>query len=411
MALLAAAAATPARADFYFHHWENHHGDERRAMVRGSLSTYSSDTNLDADGNAATPAGLQSYGRFGGDAELTYGVTRAFTLFGRLAWARVSVESVPVTGSTFGFTDQTLGANFRVFERRGSPSTGMIVDLQFQLDLPVYDNSKARTEGTPFMGDGSVDITGGGFITLPLWGDRDHSFQLAGGLGYTYRNDGFSTAFPYSAVVEYAPRVEGWLTSLGILGAYSLKSDEDSATTDFISKSSGTGGSFASNAVNPSLANLRARIGYRSSPELAFDLSFTRPVWGQSVPVGMTLAFGVEARLGPDDPGRPRKDPAQQTSREYGKGNQGFVNYNLEARVLKASDRLNLVKISKGTQDGVAPGQLFDIFELNASGQPGAAVARGKVTSVRVEEAALTVTEYFKEVWIDEGFVARRVVP
>ena len=38
----------------------------------------------------------------------------------------------------------------------------------------------------------------------------------------------------------------------------------------------------------------------------------------------------------------------------------------------------------------------------------GQAVARTQVTSVRMEESALTITEYFREVWIEPGFLAKR---
>ena len=55
-------------------------------------------------------------------------------------------------------------------------------------------------------------------------------------------------------------------------------------------------------------------------------------------------------------------------------------------------------------------GQLFDIFSVKPNGQIGDAVARAKVTSVKNDEAALTITEYFKEVLINEGFIAKRLV-
>ncbi|MGC4121511.1 MAG: hypothetical protein QM765_44435 [Myxococcales bacterium] len=70
---------------------------------------------------------------------------------------------------------------------------------------------------------------------------------------------------------------------------------------------------------------------------------------------------------------------------------------------------MNLVKLNKGSKDGVAAEQEFDLFSMAPDGSPLAPVARAKVISVTEDEAALQITQYFKQVWIDEGFPARRV--
>jgi hypothetical protein len=86
------------------------------------------------------------------------------------------------------------------------------------------------------------------------------------------------------------------------------------------------------------------------------------------------------------------------------------VSYSLESKVIRSNDRLNLVKIDKGSQDGVEVGQIFDLFVPSTDQNTGEAVARGRVSNLKFNEAALVIQEYFKEVSIDNGFVARRLI-
>jgi hypothetical protein len=69
---------------------------------------------------------------------------------------------------------------------------------------------------------------------------------------------------------------------------------------------------------------------------------------------------------------------------------------------------MNLIKIDKGSQDGVELNQEYDVFLVKQNGATGEAVARARVTSVKPTEAALTITEFFREVWIEEGFLVKR---
>jgi hypothetical protein len=106
----------------------------------------------------------------------------------------------------------------------------------------------------------------------------------------------------------------------------------------------------------------------------------------------------------------PPKDPALVVPKKYDRGNQGFVSYSLEGHVARVSDRINQLRIDKGQQQGVEVGQIFDIFVVKPDGTVGESVARCKVTSVKSDDSNLTILEYFREVWIEEGFLARRLV-
>src|SRR5262249_29207109 len=139
------------------------------------------------------------------------------------------------TDSAFGLADQTVGANYRLLPKPDTtPGAGLApavqpqvfsLDLQVQLDFPAYNTTSQTTGGLPPLGDGSLDVTGGAFATLPLgqlWGGNS---RIVGGGGFTYRTGGFSSALPWSVGFQYDPREMGWLFSLGANGIFSLKSD------------------------------------------------------------------------------------------------------------------------------------------------------------------------------------------
>jgi hypothetical protein len=167
----------------------------------------------------------------------------------------------------------------------------------------------------------------------------------------------------------------------------------------------GTGGSFAADVINPSITTLRAQAGYGLSHDFLASVTLTQTVWGRSAPNGFSMALGVQKFFGVPAPERNR---LKISAEQYGKANQGFVEYAFSAKVLRVNDRLNLVKINKGKQDGVEVGEIFDLFTPKPDGSAGEPIARAKVTAVKIDEAALSITEYFKQVWIEEGFIAKR---
>ena len=366
--------------------------------LNASVNYYTTKENYASDGTLQAPFELLSYSRESFDTTLTYGINDRFSIFGNMSWARVQVESGGKVGSIFGLADQSIGANYRIYQ-----VPGITADLQLQVDLPAYSNNTATAQQTPWLGDATTDLTAGGFLSAPLLDRKSSLLSLGGGAGYTRRNGGYSAAVPWMASAKYLAKDSGIQFSLGMDGAYSLQTDKSKNSASAI----GSGGSFMTGAVNPSLALVRGQAAYFLSNDLNLSLSAAKSIAGQNAPAGMIFLFGLEARLS----GAPRANPLQLTPGEYGHANKGFVNYSSdEAKVLRMNDRLNLVKIDKGSQHGIEVGQIFDIFSVNQNGTIGEPVARGKVTSVKSDEAALTVTEYYKEVWINEGFIVKRPV-
>lgn len=403
--LLSLIVPLSSHADFYLHSWENQREAPRSLRLTPEFNYYSSTANYDAFGSQFTPTGLQSYSRIMTDVTVAYGFNPYLSAYARGSWGRSQADHLTSGGEVFGFTDQTIGFTVHAWESKANPAAkGTSIDVQVQADLPAYSNTAAATAGTPFLGDGSIDLTGGAFLTIPIAQTRNHSWVLGGGGGYTWRSSGFSAAIPWSASLRFVPREEGLILGASLSGIQSLRTDPNATNPAAVTSTTAAGGSFFINAINPSLLTARANLGYQMGRNLSLALNGAYTLWGQATPAGFTAGLGMTARWGTES----TKAPNQVSPQDYGKSNQGFVNYAFEARVTKTNDRLNLAKIDKGTQDGVEVGQVFDIFLIKQDGTIGEAIARAKCTSAKSSEAVLTVTEYFEEVWIEEGFVAKR---
>jgi hypothetical protein len=164
----------------------------------------------------------------------------------------------------------------------------------------------------------------------------------------------------------------------------------------------GSGGSLYINAINPSLTTIQGGMAY-AIEAASFSFTVGQAILGESAPKGFTLMGGVSFQLN-------RQEQHEERKPQIRKAKGGFVNYSMEAHVSKAGGAPGQLRIDKGSQDNVATGQVFDIFELKGSEGSGLPVARARVTGVAPNEAALTVIEYYKEVLIEEGFIARRTV-
>jgi hypothetical protein len=409
--LLTATFALPcgAKADFYLHYWQNQHDNEHELRLQADGGFYLTKQNYDANGQPTVPAGFDQYSRVEGDLTASYGILPRLSAYARLSWARTELDMATSTSTNMGFADNTAGLSFRAFDfsKPGKPD-GITIDAQAQIDYPFYSNVNLTG---PALGDASTDFTGGAFVNVPVWTRKSNQILLTGGAGYTYRTNGFSSAIPWSVTAALNPVGEGWIASVTGYGTQSLKTDARTATllnnTPSSTISPLTGGSFISNAANPSLLVVRGEAGYQITPEIGVTGFVSQSIWGQAAPSGFYAGGGFRYRLGGH---RKNVDGTHLTPREYGRSNQGFVNYDVEAHVTRVNDRLNLVKIDKGSQDGIEAGQTFDIFAVKKDGSTGDAVARARVSNVQAAESALTVDEYFKEVWIDEGFLAKRPV-
>lgn len=412
------ALSPVARADFYLHPWQDFHQSADSALLSVELLYYSTGSNFYPGLGSVTPTGFNQYTRIENDDLIQYGLTERLSLFGRLTWMRAQVSSAPDTtfypGTAFGLGDQTLGASYRIY---GTGPDHLAIDLQLQVDFPAYSNSAASQQLIPYLGDGSIDTTLGAFADLPLLQNARYDVRLAAGAGYTYRSDGFSSAIPWSTEARvFFPRGAGGTVGpsvgLGFNGIQSLQTDgRQLPDNPALGGTTGAGGSFVVNAINPSILNVNADAGYNTDRHLRFAVFGQYSLTGQDSPNGFALGAAFQTRFGPgprssdeiNEPS-PRVRGAERSHHSQIPGA-----YNLDASVTRANDRFNVVKIDKGSRDGVEVGDIFDLFAPLTSDAPAPSVARAHATQVREDRAVLQVDEYYRDVWVDPGFTARRL--
>lgn len=426
-------SCSSASADYALHYWENRRADRDVLSATEELSFFTSTNNFESQGDVVQPAGLNRYWKIENRLNLIYGLNSRLSTYGTLAWAHADVDHSTRPGSSYGLTDQTLGFNFNAFSFENSkelPSPSSPgdsnalrkIEFQAEISFPSYTNATADSLQIPRLGDQSIDTTAGIFATLRLIRSQSTELLLTSGAGYTYRSQGFSASVPWSIALQYTPVnlpgtmsqppgygfSQGMQGSLWLIGNYSLQTDSRnlSSSSNFNSSPSlGTGGSYITGAINPTLVTLRGKISYAIDDQLMVSTDLTQTLMGNAAVNGFSGALSIQKLFGLSPS---RKLPTEMTPDEYGKSNKGFLEYGFEARVLRSVDRLNLVKIDKGSSDGVAIDQIFDIFAVKSNGTLGEPIARAKVISTKNNEAALTVLEYFKETWIEEGYLAKR---
>ena len=406
-ALSVLAAPQQSEAQFLYQGWALQQEPARQFQLSPEAFLFSTQSNYDREGNLGLIENLNGILRSEAGLSARYGLNERVTLFGRFAWAVVTVDQATSTysGMGYGLTDQNAGVSIRLLGAGKTPSP-FTLDLQAQVEFPLYNNQVALPSGFPLLGDSTIDVTVGPFLGWTFLSDRQAQWRFVAGSGYTWRSDSFSQAIPYSVAIENEVADTGLTLRAAARGQVSLRSDPRGLAGETGASTEVNGGSFTANAVNPSLAVLEGRLGYQFAPTFEAHAFGGATLWGQHVPGGFTVGLGVTTQFG----SHLRQGRSKPTSAEYNRSNQGFMNYSLEGKVSRVNDKLNLVKIDKGSLAGVEAGQIFDLFSVRENGALGESVARARATSVQANETALVVIEYFREVWIDEGFIARRVI-
>lgn len=425
--LVLLGGSTVAQAGYLTNPWENHFQSLHRLQFGLEASSLSSTANFSKTSEAFTPPGFEKLSRLGVDLHAAYGLGDRFTPYVRLTWANLKTEGTIRPGTSFGFSDQAVGGVFRI-----AATEKLNLDAQVQGEFPGYSNSEADDNLQPYLGDGSVDFSLGGFFGIKLVQHETESLLLEGGAGYHLRGSGFSAAIPWSVKLHYDRARAGIIGEAGIFGYQSLNNDEkrDLVVGDRdVTYNVGTSRSYFSNAVNPSLLSVGGKIGYQADAQWRLYAGIQSPLSGKSAAKATQFLIGLTLRDQRDD-GEADRDAAPARldglrdeedaelpngpppgKEELSRANKGFISYSMDAKVVRVNDKLHLVKIDKGHDSQVQTGQRFDIFSVDDNGAAIKAVARARVTSVRATEAALEVTEYFEETLIDEGFVAKRIGP
>lgn len=349
-------------------YWQNRSAPTEGLILEPQVGFYSTQTNFDSEGTAVALPDGATVSRTYVDLNASYTFSNDWFVFGR-----ASVTSNHLLG--FGYVFPTS-------------RQGLKISLQQDIQLPGSDPQKS---------DPSIDMTSGLFAEFPV---SKKGLSIEAGFGYTYRTQQYSAALPFSLFLKQEPKNEGWIFAGGVRGQFSLNTDSTSTVPQ--------GKSFLINAVNPSWVVAQGKFGYQTSAAFAVYSLLAAPMMGTNAPSGIQATIGF--RFGFKGDHSPKADTQKQVTRRAVEFNQ----YDFESEISAVNDQLYLAKINRGFDDGIEKGQLFDIFEVEAdtgaqrkSQNP---VARAHVTHVKNDEAALTVLEYYRDQWIEQGFTAKRVV-
>ncbi len=397
LALLASVgtALPSASANLLTHPWTP---DSSPFAARGSLGTqlsfFNTRSNWDRTGAGIEPNNLL-HRRLVTDLNLTFHWTDPLSLFGRMSVS--GIQNQDRSGKTpgrFGWADQTVGIQYR-FE--------LLKDFhlrtQFRVDFPTY-----AAEAQPAsLGDGSWDWTGGGFLSYTLALKQKTEVELFVGAGMTYRTHFYSTAFPWLMGIQINSTQSPFYLRGSLQGSASIKSDPHSYTPNFFRQNLGQDFSLMTGAMNPSWAQGQIIIGYQRKNQVHLGLSFTRSLWGQMTPQLTSIAFCLAIPLQPE---ASRSTALPLPSDATHSATPQPVILPITAKVLKSNERLGLIKINQGSEDGVLVGDRFHIFSPLDSLQRPLAIAT--VIQLKSNQSALEISEYLQDQWISEDCIAKK---
>ncbi len=408
----------PAHAHTMLRPFQNRTASHSGAFLDPRVGFFSTSENFNQSGTRTPVADQVTNTRITLDVNLTYGVTDDWFLFGRISSLSSRISNPAGTGerSAFNLSDQLIGSSFRVLS-----DSAFSLNVQAELTLPAYSNESAALSGSPYMGDGTIDVTGGLFAEIPVDSAGELLVEIGG--GYTHRSKGFSSAIPWSALFKRDPVRSGFLFEAGMMGQVSLNTDANATQGTLLAASAverargagmlgGSDGSYLLQGINPAFLMIAAKAGFKTKSGTGFYASGAFPISGTNVPFGVSATIGalfdLSAPAARAEETMPAKNAARSRpgTRVLLTPERRFRSYDLEAKVTSYNDSLYLVKIDKGAAEMVENGQLFDIF----SGTGQEPIARAQVSYVRADEAALTVLEYYQDTWIEKGSIARRVV-
>jgi hypothetical protein len=371
-----------ASADTLVQNWQNLRPEGKGLTFEPRITFYSSHHNFDSEGESFQLNQPKPISRTYFDLNLSHFLSSEFYWL-----ARVSLLS-QMNPSLFGLSDQLVGAGY-IF--RSDPKQWAL-SAQLETSIPLYQNQNESSS----LGDQSIDTTAGFFArkTLP-W-----NLELETGVGLTYRTRQFSAAIPYSMIFRRTQSKRGFIFGVGFNALHSLKTDPSSPLDE--------SRTYLVNAVNPSWIKSRIQLGYQRSSTQQLVFEWNRFA-GKNTAAGWQMNLSAKFEIGSSDDDR-RSIESERTPLYTDETD-------LEARVVSVNDQLYLVKIDSGSSDGIEKGQVFDIFAVARDTQASDAdqlktenpLARAQVSYVKNDKAVLNVVEYYRDQWIEQGCVAKRV--
>ena len=389
----------------------------------------STNQNYGADAVSAPVPGLMALKRNLLDLNLVFAFSKKFTGYGRMTFLNSQYQTTAPqqesTGTARGAYEWGIGGTYRIWQKTGSnTSFPRAFDAVVELNLPMYDNTKLRSDqgiSDSLPGDGTVDGTMMGFYTVPLTKLPGNSWLLRGGLGVMLRSRGYSPATLWQGSLVREPIEGGVYALLGFHAQVSVRPDtKGEVTLEPNYSSRDAGNSLILGARNSSAVIGRGLLGYQTKGGYRFFTGLSQTLLGRSTANVSAFTLGVQIPLGGHKKSKTNEAQNEETNTvtvdEAGADSTGvqvpsnISVYDLEGTVIQSNEALKLIKIDKGAADGITRDQLFDVFRPDELSGESSLVARGKISQLGSTEAILTVFKFQTQSWIRPGFIIKRVV-
>ena len=221
---------TLARADFFLHHWEDHYEPVHSASVEGDLPYYMTNQNYGPRDCSLRRPNSDSYSRQEVDGLVQLGLLDRLSFFGRLTWARVQYQQHDRHRNFLRPGGSISRARPFASLRRQNPSEAGFRShwiCKAKWIFPVTVVTGDDQTKTPYLGDQSLDITAGGFLSYSRSGKTaKERFHSKGGAGYTVRSSHFSAQMPWTLQRDRPSRKSADLTArFAAFGTTSMNQD------------------------------------------------------------------------------------------------------------------------------------------------------------------------------------------
>ncbi len=227
-----------------------------------------------------------------------------------------------------------------------------------------------------------VTWTNGSFAKIFLSEKKDCFVQL--GLGYTHRP--YAELLPWSILLYCPFKSEKGSTQIGSFGFFQPCFSFHPRMT-----------SAHSLVFKPEITRLSPsiqwKINYWISKTLKINLQWTFDRTAHlDFLLGIEIPWNFNSRISTEHP-----TPLST-----------IQTLNVQALVIQVNDRLNLIKINKGSQEGLYRHQVFEIFSLPSS-EKATKIARAQIIGVHPDQSILEILEFYQTTWIESGFLAQSV--
>ncbi len=361
---------------------------ERGSQISASVDYFKTTKVSDEKGRSLSLGDGQSFNRYQGEVNGLFGLTDDFN-----------------AGIGFRYRHQTSAFNFGNDEYDAKASGVQSIMARALYGFEPNNRTQFTLEGmfryTPYSNE-EITATSTDRNSLIL-GDAGNEYSF--GLGATYSSlsnnhytlrggwrrpgNDLSTEFYWNGEIALQWR---WVAALaGVDGVTSLKnSPYESDPSE--RPAWNTGLTQLYNSINREWIAPYVGLNFAFNPIWRLEFKVSQVVSGRSTDFGPGFGLTLARRMDQSD----EKIIDSQ-----------FKTYDLEATVVKVSDKKTYVVIDKGLNDDVEKGMKFDFFEYDYVGG-NVLIARGVVFKVSVDKSIVKLTHRFnlaKE--IKEGLVGR----